>query len=82
MVVAMGAKRGLQKTSGHEEVMTELELLASGKHTSQQTVLERYRKCTDWKQASVILCRALGNSPTRRQSACLTAPPGWLPPLV
>jgi hypothetical protein len=69
-VVAMGAKRGLQETSGREGVMAELELLASGKHTSQQTVLERYRRCADWKQASVILCRALGHSSTRRQSAC------------
>jgi hypothetical protein len=66
MVVAMGAKRGLQKTMGREEVVAELELLASGKHTSQQTVLERYRRCTDWKQANVILCRALGNTSTRR----------------
>ena len=81
-VIAVGAKVGFKKNGYREEALAELELLARGRHSSQQTVLERYRRCTDWKQASLILCRAMGNGPARRQGPHLTAPPGWLPPLM
>lgn len=65
-----------------EEILAELELLALGRHASQQTVLERYRQCSDWKQASVILSRALDGGQRRGQGCYLTPPPGWLPPVV
>ena len=65
-----------------EEVLAELELLAHGRHASQQTPLERYRRCSDWKQASVILSRALDSGQRRGQGCYLTPPPGWLPPIV
>ena len=77
----MRTKVGLAKTS-REEAMAELELLAEGRHSSQQTLLERYRRCSDWQQASLILSRALNRGPARRQGAHLTPPPGWLPPTV
>src|SRR5229473_1500772 len=71
------------KNKGHrEEVLGELELLALGRHASQQTVLERYRQCSDWKQASVILSRALDAGQRRGQGSCLTPPAGWLPPTL
>jgi hypothetical protein len=65
-----------------EEVLAELELLAQGRHASQQTVLERYRHCPDWKNASVILARALDSGQRKGPGSCLTPPPGWLPPMV
>ena len=65
-----------------EEALAELELLAQGRHASQQTVLERYRQCPDWKNASVILSRALDSGHRRGPGSCLTPPPGWLPPMV
>ena len=78
----MRTKVGLKRASCREEVLAELELLAAGRHFSQQTLVERYRRCTDWKQASLILCHAIGKKPAQRQSAYLTAPPGWLPPMI
>lgn len=63
-------------------VLDELELLAQGRHASQQTVLERYRQCSDWKQASAILARALDSGQRRGVGSFLTPPPGWLPPMV
>ena len=65
-----------------EAVLAELRLLAEGRHSSQQTVLERYGRCPEWKHASLVLARALSSRPGRRRTAYLTAPPGWLPPLV
>ena len=78
----MRSKAGLEKTRIREEALAELELLARGQHASQKTLLERYRRCPDWKQASLVLCRALGDRSARRQSSHLMAPPGWLPPVV
>ena len=77
----MRAKVGLAKTS-RGEAMAELELLAEGRHSSQQTLLERYRRCSDWQQASLILSHAVNRGPARRQSPHLTPPPAWLPPTV
>ena len=65
-----------------EVVLAELELLAQGRHASQQTVLERYKHCPDWKNASVILARALDSGQRKGPGSCLTPPPGWLPPMV
>ena len=71
-----------QQAGDREAVLAELRLLAQGQHSSQQTVLERYRRCAEWKQATLVLARALSSRPGRRRIAYLTAPPGWLPPLV
>ena len=78
----MKAKVGTAQKDLDKEVLGELALLVQGRHASQQTLLERYRRCSDWKQACVIICRALGDGRARRQSAYLTPPPGWLPPTV
>ncbi len=78
----MKAKVGTAQKDLDEEVLGELALLVQGRHASQQALLERNRRCSDWKQASVIICRALGDGRARRQSACLTPPPGWLPPTL
>lgn len=45
-----------------EAALAELRLLAKGRHSSQQTVLERYRRCAEWKQAGLVLARALAVS--------------------
>jgi hypothetical protein len=71
-----------EQASDRKAVLAELRLLADGRHSSQQTVFERYRRCAEWKQASLILARALSGRPGQRRTAYLTAPPGWLPPLV
>src|SRR5712692_7160545 len=78
----MKAKIRSESERRRGEVLAELELLAQGRHTSQQTVLERYRRCSDWKQASVILSRALDAGQRRGQGNCLTPPAGWLPPTL
>jgi hypothetical protein len=78
----MRSKAGLEKTRIREDALVDLELLARGLHASQKTLLERYRQCPEWQQASLILCRALSNRSARRQSTYLMAPPGWLPPMV
>src|SRR6266478_8683902 len=78
----MKAKIRSESERCREEVLAELELLAQGRHASQQTVLERYRQCSDWKQASVILSQALDTGQRRGQGNCLTPPAGWLPPTV
>ncbi len=78
----MKAKIRCENKSRREEVLTELELFAQGQHASQQTVIERYRRCSEWKQASVIISRALDNGQWRGQGSYLTPPPGWLPPTV
>ena len=57
-----GAQNESRHAGDREEVLTELRLLAEGRHSSQQTVLERYRRCAEWKQASLILARALSRS--------------------
>lgn len=77
----MRAKVGSANTR-RGEALAELELLAEGRHSSQQTLFERYRRCSDWQQASLILSRALNRGPARRQGAHLTPPSGWLPPTV
>ena len=59
-----------------EGVLAEMELLAQGRHASQQTVLEGYRQCPEWKNASVILARALDIGHRRGLGSCLTPPPG------
>ena len=78
----MKPKNRCENKSRREKVLTELELLAQGQHASQQTVLERYHRCSEWKQASVILSRALDSGQRRGQGSYLTPPPGWLPPTV
>ena len=78
----VGRRTVSHQTSDREAVLAELRLLAEGRHSSQQTVLERYRRCPEWKHASLVLARALSSRPGRRRIAYLTAPPGWLPPLV
>src|SRR4030088_2128925 len=78
----MKAKIRSESERYREGVLAELELLAQGRHASQQTVLERYRQCPDWKSASVILARALDSGQRKGPGSCLTPPPGWLPPMV
>jgi hypothetical protein len=78
----MKAKIRRENKCRTEEALAELELLAQGRHDSQQTVLERYKQCPDWKNASVILARALDRGQRRGPGSCLTPPPGWLPPMV
>ena len=78
----MGPRMIPRKAGDRETALAELRLLAEGQHSSQRTVLERYRRCAEWKQASLVLARALSSRPGRRRTAYLTTPPGWLPPIV
>src|SRR5260370_40007102 len=78
----MKAKIRSKSERCREEVLAELELLAQGRHASQQTVLERYQRCSDWKQASLILSRARDAGLRRGQGSCLTPPAAWLPPTL
>lgn len=53
-----------------QAVLTELRLLAEGRHSSQQTILERYRRCAEWKHASPDPC-ASALQQTRSATDCL-----------
>ena len=79
---AMRSKAKLKEATLREEVLLELRLLADGRHFSQQTILERYRRCAEWRHASLVLTQALAIRRGRRRTAYLTPPPGWLPPIV
>lgn len=65
-----------------EQALAELELVAQGRHCSQQSVLERYQQCSDWRQASSVLVRALPSGHRGVKGVYLTPPPGWLPPTL
>ncbi len=81
--VAQVGRRTVRHATGDlEAILAELRLLVEGRHSSQQTALERYRRCPEWKHASLVLARALSARAGRRRIAYLSAPPGWLPPLV
>jgi hypothetical protein len=60
-----------RRASSNEEVLSELELLARGRHPSQLTILEKYRQCPDWIAASNLLLRALSAAQRGRHRAPL-----------
>jgi hypothetical protein len=78
--IAAAARR--RSEPSNEEVLSELELLAHGRHPSQQTILEKYRQCPDWIAASNLLLRALSAARRGRHGTPLSAPAGWFPPIA
>jgi hypothetical protein len=64
-----------------ENVLRELDQLAKGEHTTQQTPLKRYMLCPNWQKAAALVRDALHSSQRKRGGTRLLAPPASLPPV-
>ena len=73
----MNQKRG--KEAAKQAVLRELELLAEGRHSRNQTLIARFARCGDYQRATRFLAEALGTAACWQRGSPLLPPPGWLP---
>jgi hypothetical protein len=61
-----------------EAVLAEL---VEGRHPGCQTIVARFLRSQEWKEASVILREAIQADSSHRTGSVICAPPGWLLPI-
>jgi hypothetical protein len=76
----MSQKR--RKEDAKTAVLRELEQLNQDRHPRNQSLVRRFVRCGKLQEPVQILARAVEGSGRWSSGTHLTAPPGWLPPLI
>jgi hypothetical protein len=64
-----------------QAVLAELEGLRQGRHARYQTLIGRFARCPELRQAAILCTAAVDASARTNTRTPLDAPPGWLPPV-